>query len=101
MVGHIAGGVWLGFAYRRVIVEHLQMPAGLVVWVLLVAAYYFVFRIPGTILGGWIAAGLGFESEVGNYFSIASGLAPEVGLTALVSSVFLAFCPRWCRRGLW
>jgi hypothetical protein len=102
---HCVGSLWLGFAYRRIICEHLQMPAGFAVWALFVFVYYYVFLIPGFALAGFASAiiggAAGVPSPVATYVILARGALPEATITAVVTTVALAALPRWYRRPLW
>lgn len=101
---HVVAGLWLGFAYRRVLYDHLQMPAGLVVWALLVLAYYYVFLVPGFVLGG-IAFNSGqFEgaaAPLAGYVALGRAALPEALITTIVTTAALAALPRRYRRPLW
>ena len=106
LFAYVVGGLWLGFSYRRIICDHLQMPAALVVWAAFVFAYYYVFLIPGFMLAGLVVGALGVGaasalSPVAEYLTLASGALPEATLTAIITTAVLAALPRRYRGPLW
>ena len=51
LLAHISGGLWLGFAYRKLVHEPTQMPLSILAWAAIVLAYYYVLVIPGFVIG--------------------------------------------------
>ena len=101
IVAHVAGGLWLGFSYRRIICDHLQMPAALLIWAPFVLVYYYAFVIPGFVLGGLVVGTPEAASPIAYYLTLARGVLPEALITTVVTTVVLAALPRRCRRPLW
>jgi len=99
LLGHIAGGLWMAFAYKNLIYERLQMPVRLVGWVILVIIYYYVFVVPGFVIG--LTAFYGEADPVGLYMAIAKGVIVEVLITTTVTTLALLALPQKYHRPLW
>ncbi len=108
LLAHVSGGLWLGFSYKTLVHNPLKMPASLVGWVFLVLTYYYVFVVPGFVIGqalfypeGFIEAyGVG-TSLIRAYTILGRGALPEAFLTALVTSLIFVALPMRYRRPLW
>src|SRR5215211_433845 len=99
LLGHIAGGLWMAFAYKNLVYERLQMPMRLAGWVLLVIVYYYVFVVPGFVIG--LAAFYGEPDPIGLYIAIAKGVIVEVLITTTVTTLALLALPQKYHRPLW
>ncbi len=108
LLGHVSGGLWMGFSYKTLVHNPLKMPASLLGWVILVLAYYYVFVVPGFVIGQAIFYPEGFIEAYGAgtslmraYTVLGRGALPEALLTALVTTLVLAALPIRHRRPLW
>lgn len=97
---HIAGGIWMGFAYKKLVHEHLQMPVKLLGWAGLVLVYYYIIVVPGFVIGLILFYG---ETTplIQFYFDLARGVMPEVVLTTVITSLAILALPPKYRRPLW
>lgn len=100
LLAHIAGGIWMGFAYKKLVYERLQMPTRLLGWVGLILIYYYVFVLPGFTIGL-----ITFHGETTPflelYTNLAGGVIPEALLTTLITSLVMLALPEKYRRPLW
>ena len=107
LLGHIAGALWMGFAYKKLVHERLEMPALLLGWAGLVVAYYFVFVLPGFTIGIALfhpdiyAEFFGDVSIAQAYLALGQGALPEAVLTTLITTLAMAAIPVKYRRPLW
>jgi hypothetical protein len=99
LLGHIAGALWMAFAYKKLVYERLQMPARLAGWVVLILVYYYVFVVPGFVIG--LAAFYGEEDPIGLYFALAKGVITEVLITTTVTTLVMLALPQRYHRPLW
>jgi hypothetical protein len=106
MLAHISGGLWMGLSYKHLVHNRLKMPAMLGGWAALVLGYYYVFVIPGFVIGqaffypGNESLGDG-RALVQAYVALARGASPEAFLTLLVTTLVFYALPRRHRRPLW
>ena len=108
LLAHVAGGVWMGWAYKKLVFNHLQMPALVLGWAAIVAIFYFVFAIPGFVIGQLLfypeqyAAFYGEgASLIEAYLTLSPGVVPEVLITVIITSLVMVALPRRYRRPLW
>ncbi len=108
LLAHVAGGLWMGFAYKKLVHERLQMPAVLAGWAVLVFAYYYVFVIPGFVTGQALFYPAVYDESYGAgtswisaYGTLGRGAFPEALLTSVVTTLALTALPRRMRRPLW
>jgi hypothetical protein len=108
LLAHVSGGLWMGFSYKTLVHKPLKMPASLIGWVFLVLAYYYVFVVPGFVIGqalfypeGFIDAYGAGTSLILAYTILGWGALPEALLTALVTSLVFVALPIRYRRPLW
>lgn len=99
LLGHIAGALWMAFAYKNFIYERLQMPIRLVGWIILVLIYYYVFVVPGFVIG--LTAIYGEPDPIGLYVALAQGVIVEVLITTVVTTLALLALPQKYHRPLW
>jgi hypothetical protein len=99
LLGHIVGALWMAFAYKKLVYERLEMPKRLVGWILLIVVYYFVFVVPGFVIG--LAAFYGEADPVGLYATIAKGVVVEVLVTTAVTTLALLALPSKYQKALW
>ena len=99
LLGHIAGGLWMAFAYKKLVYERFEMPMRLLGWAVLVVVYYFVFVVPGFIIG--LTYFYGQADPIGNYIALAKGVTPEVIITTLVTTLAMLALPRAFQKPLW
>ncbi len=108
VIAHVAGGLWMGFAYGKLVFRNLDMPWLLVGWAAIVVAYYYAFVVPGFALGLSIFHSETFVAEYGEgasvltaYGSIGKGVVPEVIFTTVFTMLILAALPARVRRPAW
>ena len=108
LLAHISGGLWMGFAYKKLVYERLQMPVVLAGWAAVVLVYYYVFVIPGFVIGQAVFYAAGYEDAYGAgtswisaYGTLGRGAFPEAILTSVVTTLALTALPRRIRRPLW
>jgi hypothetical protein len=99
LLGHLAGALWMAFTYKKFLYERMQMPTRLVGWVVLVVLYYYVFVVPGFVIG--LAAFYGEADPLGLYVDIAKGVIIEVLITTTVTTLVLLALPKKYHRPLW
>ena len=104
ILAHVSGGLWMGFSYKLLVFNRLQMPARIAGWAGLVLVYYYLVVAPGFVLGRYF-----FYPEMTaqdgtllqQYLILAKGVAPEAGITTIVTSLVFAALPRRNQRPLW
>ena len=108
LLAHVSGGLWMGLSYKLLAYNHLKMPFLLIGWVMLVLVFYYVFAVPGFVIGQMIFYPEGFldsygaESSVVDAYAILSrGVLPEALLTTFVTTLVFVALPRRHRRPLW
>ena len=108
LLAHIAGGLWMGLAYKKLVYRYLDMPGICGGWIVLVLVYYYVFVIPGFVIGQSIFYPQGFTESYGAgttlaraYAILGRGALPEALLTTLVTTLVFIALPRRYRRPLW
>jgi hypothetical protein len=108
LLAHVSGGLWLGFAYKRLAYERLEMPLRLLGWTGLVLIFYYVFAVPGFIIGQlsfypdlyieFYGEGASFAQA---YAILGKGALPEALFTSVITSLVFVALPRKYRRPLW
>ena len=98
LLGHIAGALWMAFSYRNFIYERLQMPTRLAGWIILVIIYYYVFVVPGFVIG--LTTFYGETDPIGLYLALAQGVIVEVLITTAVTTLALLALPQKYHRPL-
>ena len=108
LIAHLAGGLWMGWAYKKLAFNRLQMPTLVLGWAALVAVFYFVFAIPGFVIGQLVfypeqyAAFYGEgTSLIEAYLTLSQGVVPEALITMLITSLVIVALPRRYRRPQW
>ena len=99
LIAHIAGALWIAFAYKKLVYERLEMPTRLLGWVVLIVLYYYVFVIPGFVIG--LTAFYGEADPVALYATIGKGVVIEVLITTTVTTLALLALPAKYHRPLW
>lgn len=107
VLGHLAGGLWMGFSYKLLVYRRLTMPLLLAGWAGLVLAYYCLFLFPFIYL---LAAVGALPPELLQIWqtrpwllyliALRSG-APEALFTTLITTIIIAALPPKYRRPLW
>ncbi|MCL4297077.1 MAG: hypothetical protein KJ077_15165 [Anaerolineae bacterium] len=100
LLGHIAGGIWMGFAYKKLVYKYLEMPARLLGWAGLILVYYYVFVLPGFVIGLITFYGEP-ASYVELYANLGRGVIPEALLTTVITSLVMLALPEKYRRPQW
>jgi len=98
LIGHLAGALWMAYAYKRLVYERLQMPSRLAGWVVLIIIYYYIFVVPGFVIG--LAAFYGEADPISLYITLAKGVVTEVLITAAVTAVVMLALPQKYHRPL-
>ncbi len=108
LLAHVAGGLWMGWAYKKLVFNRLQMPTLVLGWAALVAVFYFAFAIPGFVIGQLVFYPEQYAvfygegaSLVEAYLTLAQGAVPEALLATLITSLVIVALPRRYRRPLW
>ncbi len=115
VLAHISGGLWMGFSYKKLVRERTQMPLSILGWAAIVLSYYYVFVVPGFVIGlDWFYPDVYTEaygegaSLVRAYGELAigygergTGVLPEALLTTLITTLAFLALPRRHRRPLW
>ena len=108
LIAHVAGGVWMGWAYKKLAFNRLRMPMFVLGWAALVLVFYFVLAAPGFAIGQWLFYPDQFSAFYGEgasladaYLTLAKGVAPEALITTLITSLVLVALPQRYRRPLW
>ncbi len=99
LLGHIAGALWMAFAYKNFLYKRLQMPTRLAGWIILVIIYYYVFVIPGFVVG--LTAFYGETDPIGLYLALSQGVIVEVLISTAVTTLALLALPQKYHRPLW
>lgn len=108
LLAHISGGLWLGFAYKKLVYERLQMPIRLLGWAGLILTFYYVFAVPGFVIGQLLVYPDIYAEFYGEgatfaqaYAILGKGALPEAILTTVITSLVFLALPRKYRRPLW
>ncbi len=108
LLAHVAGGLWMGWAYKKLVFNRMQMPMLVLGWAALVVVYYFVFAIPGFVVGQslfypdqYVAFYGEGASLIEAYLTLSQGVVPEALITTLITSLVIVALPRRYRRPLW
>ncbi len=100
LLGHIAGCLWMGFAYKKIIYKKLSGYLIFLGWFAAVLIYYYVIVVPGFTIGLAL-----FYNEptpiLQLYLSLAAGASPEAFLTGIVTTLVLFALPKNYRKPLW
>jgi hypothetical protein len=99
LLGHLAGALWVAFAYKKLVYERMNMPIRLLGWVVLIVVYYYVLVIPGFVIG--LAAFYGETDPLGLYAALAKGVVVEVLVTSAVTTLAMLALPQRYQRPLW
>lgn len=108
LLAHVAGGLWMGWAYKKLVFNRMQMPVLVLGWAALVMVYYFVIAIPGFVTGQLLfypdqyAAFYGEgASLIKAYLTLSQGVVPEALITMIITSLVIVALPRRYRMPLW
>lgn len=108
LLAHVAGGLWMGWGYKKLVFNRLQMPTLILGWAGLVLVFYYILAVPGFVIGQWLfypdqyAAFYGeAASLIEVYLTLARGVAPEALITMMITSLVIVALPRRYRRPLW
>jgi hypothetical protein len=99
LLAHIAGALWMAFAYKKFVYERLAMPKRLLGWVVLIVIYYYVFVIPGFVIG--LTAFYGETNPIALYATIGKGVVIEVLITTTVTTLAMLALPAKYHKPLW
>jgi len=106
IAAHVAGALWMAFAYKKLASKKLSSWLFLPAWVGLIAIYYFAAIIPVLVFGTGQFTGLFArifpDCTPGQaLLNLCVSIWPELILTALVTAMFLALLPKKSRIPLW
>ena len=115
LLAHVSGGLWMGLSYKKLVREHTQMPFSVLGWAAIVLLYYYVFVVPGFVIGLHLFYPAVYAEEYGEGASLiraygelgighgerGTGALPEALLTALITTLAFVALPRRHRRPLW
>jgi hypothetical protein len=99
LLGHIAGALWMAFSYKKLVYERLEMPGRLLGWAVLVVVYYYLFVVPGFVIG--LALFYGEADPIGLYKALAAGVVTEAIITTVVTTLVWLALPRAYQKPLW
>jgi hypothetical protein len=100
LLAHIAGGIWMGFAYKKLVYNRLQMPLRLLGWIGSVIIYYFVFAVAGFAIG--LSLFYGDKTSIMQlYLAIAKGVVWEVCIVVIVTTLVWFALPSRYTKPLW
>jgi hypothetical protein len=99
LLGHIAGALWMAFAYKKFAYERMEMPSRLVGWAILIIIYYYLFVLPGFVIG--LTAFYGETNPFGLYGELARGVVVEALITTIVTTLAMLALPQKYHRPLW
>ena len=99
LLGHFAGALWMAFAYKKLVYERLEMPKRLIGWVTLIIVYYYVFVVPGFVIG--LAVFYGEAEPLSLFATLAKGVVIEVLITTTVTTLALLALPSKYQKPLW
>ena len=103
---HVAGALWMAFAYKKLVFEKFSSWLFFLAWIGLIAVYYLGVLLPvmvfGTSLFPDLFARLFPDSTPGQaLLGFYASVWPELILTSLITAVILALFPKRLRRPLW
>lgn len=108
LIAHIAGGLWMGWAYKKLVFSRLQMPRLVLGWAGLILVFYFVIAAPGFTIGQMVfypeqfTAFYGEDANLADaYLALAQGVIPEAVITTIITSLVMVALPQRYRRPLW
>ncbi len=108
LLAHVAGGLWMGLAYKNLVYRRLDMPGICGGWIVLVLSYYYLIVIPGFVVGQSLFYSQGFIESYGAgtslvraYAILGRGALPEALMTTLVTTLVFIALPRRLRTPLW
>ncbi|MEI2783668.1 MAG: hypothetical protein V9H25_21520 [Candidatus Competibacter sp.] len=103
---HVAGALWMAFAYKKLVFEKFSSWLFFPAWIGLIAVYYFGVCIPVLVFGAGLSPDLfarvfrdGTPGQA--LLDLYISLWPEVTLTSLITAVFLTLIPKKSRKPLW
>ena len=100
ILAHVMGGIWLGFAYKKIVYRPRQTALGLFGWAGLIMAYYYAFLIPAFWAGSVIFYGERM-SFLTMYVRVGTGAMQEVILTMFITTLVMIALPKKYRRPIW
>jgi len=107
LLGHIAGCLFLGLAYKKLVYERLKTPLLYLGWAGLIFVYYFVVVVPGFVIGiatfypGAYAESFGQINIFQAYLALAEGVVWEASLATIITTIAMIAMPKRNRKPLW
>jgi len=99
LLGHTAGALWMAFAYKKLVYERFEMPRRLLAWALSIVVYYYVFVVPGFVIG--LTLFYGETDPISLYKALAIGVITETVIATVVTSLVWVALPRAYHKPLW
>ncbi len=100
LLAHLAGTLWMGFAYKKLVYERTtKLPMRLLGWALLVLVYYYLIVIPGFIVGLTLFYGL--ESPWQVLLESYPAATPEALITTAVTTLAFLALSKQVQKPLW
>jgi hypothetical protein len=102
ILAHVAGCLWMGFTYKKLVYGRPQFAVRL-----LVIAYYMIVVIPGFVIGialfypAYYTEGFGDISLFQAYLALAGGAIPETIFTTVATTLVMIALPRKYQKPLW
>lgn len=107
IIAHGLSGLLIGLLYKPVH-NRGRMPVLLLGWVVLIAAYYYIFLIPFFMAAGLLIAPQGMSDLFGEglplsqiYSGLGQAACPEAVVTCIITTILLIALPEKYRRPLW
>ena len=104
---HMAGGLWMGVSYKKLIHEKLKMPWLLFGWGGLIVIYYFIMLFFIFPTGSRLLFPDFYSELFGNlpllqaYWALATSAVSEFILTLVLTTIIIVILPPKYRRPLW
>jgi hypothetical protein len=104
---HMAGGLWIGYTYKKLAYRRTKFAQLLLRWSILVAIYYYLILVLGYVLIAYALARAYFEATFGGlsfgqaYVALAQAATAEFIITLVITAIILAILPPKSRRPLW
>lgn len=102
---HVAGALWMAFAYKKLVFEKFSSWLFFPAWIGLIAVYFLGVVIPVLVFGASLSPDLFArvfpDATPGQaLLDLCISIWPEVILTSLITAVFLALIPKKSRKPL-
>lgn len=107
IAAHMAGALWMAFAYKKLVFEKFSSWLFFAAWIGLIAVYYLGVVIPVLVFGASLFPDLfarvfpdcGTPGQA--LLDLYASVWPELSFTSVVTTVFLSLIPKKSRKPLW